>query len=196
MPMLPFKLRLSEFDLIEIREVVPEDERLLREGFEHLSDQSRVFRFLAAHPRLSQREIVRFTARNDHDHFAIGALRPDRTKPKPIGIARYIRLHNDQHLAEFAVTIIDEYHGLGLGSLLLGVLAKHGVQSGISSFVALVLHDNKRMLNLLKEVGATSNAPEEQEIELRLPLSKSADDYPDTPVGDAFRRAYRLAQIA
>lgn len=195
MHLTPFSFPLASSDPIQIREVRPSDARLLQVGFKKLSDQSRAFRFLAAHPRLTALEIESFTAPNDVDHFAIGAVTTNGSDVKPIGIARYIRLHGDALRAEFAVTIIDEYHGLGLGSLMLGVLAKHAVDNGISAFVALVQEKNERMLNLLDELGAEAVTTDAPEIEFRLPLHGDARAYPDTAAGDAFRTAYRLARI-
>ena len=195
MKLSPFSFRLETSETAQIREVGPGDQWLLKSGFDRLSQQSRAFRFLAAHPRLSAKELVQFTAPNDEDHFAIGALIQTDGVVTPLAIARYVRLKPGDSLAEFAETIIDDYQGLGLGSLMLGVLAKHAVLNGVSKFVALVHEENARMLGLLRELGAVATMDEDTETEFQLPLFEDASRYPETSVGDAFRTAYRLAQM-
>jgi RimJ/RimL family protein N-acetyltransferase len=136
-----------------------------------------------------------FTAPNDDDHFAIGAVMAKQEPPQPVGIGRYIRLHSEGTLAEVALTIVDAHHGHGLGSLMLGVLAKHAVLNGVSTFTALVHDKNEHMLNLLENIGAEAMGPQGHEIDFRMPLHSDASQYPDTPTGDAFRTAYRLARM-
>lgn len=196
MKLSPFTYRLKTTETATIREIGPGDAGLLQSGFDHLSQQSRAFRFLGAHPRLSAKELARFTAPNDADRFAIGALIEAEGAVKALGTSRYIRLKPGGTRAEFAQTIIDDYQGLGLGSLMLGVLAKHAVLNGISTFVALVHEKNARMMGLLHELDAVIASAEAAEVELRFALFEDARRYPDTPAGDAFRTAYRLAQMA
>lgn len=195
MTLAPFSMRLKTSNRVTIREVTPSDAKLLQDGFEKLSDQSRTFRSLAAHPRLSRREIEMFTAPNDDDHFAIGAVLALQDPPQPVGIGRYIRLQSNGSLVEFALTIIDTFHGHGLGGLMLGVLAKHAVHNGISAFTALVHEGNDRMLNLLEDLRALAVTPDERETEFRMTLHSDASQYPDTPAGDAFRMAFRFARV-
>lgn len=195
MKLSPFSISLKTPEAVEIREIGPKDRRLLKSGFDHLSQQSRAFRFLSAHPRLSANELAQFTAPNDEDHFAIGALIETDETVTPLATARYIRLTPEGARAEFAETIIDDYQGLGLGGLMLGVLAKHAILNGISEFVALVHEENARMLGLLQELKAVATNPHDTEIELLFPLFEDPRGYPDTRVGDAFRTAYRLARM-
>lgn len=195
MKLSPFTYQIAPPEAVHIREIEPTDQPLLERGFAHLSQQSRTLRFLAAHPRLSAKELPRFTAPNDQDHFAIGALIKADEDVTPLATARYVRLIPGGSLAEFAETIIDDYQGRGLGSLMLGVLAKHAALNGLSGFAALVHQENARMLALLRDAGAVVTRTDHTEITLRLPLFTDAARYPETPVGEAFRTAYRLARI-
>ena len=96
------------------------DRQLLLRGFERLSPESRYRRFLAAMPELSE-EMVRYLTEIDHhDHEAIAAL--DARTGEGIGVARYVRDPQRRDAAEVAVTVIDDWQGKGVGTLLLEAL--------------------------------------------------------------------------
>ncbi|MGB3247064.1 MAG: hypothetical protein WBB25_21230 [Sulfitobacter sp.] len=195
MKLIPFSALLSNGETALIREVGPADRHFLKVGFEHLSERSRNFRFLAAHPRLTQKELHQFTAPSDVDHVAIGALTKGGSEALPLGIARYIRLAKAPDVAEVAVTIVDSHQGIGLGSLILGVLAKHAVLNGISEFAALVHQENESMLGLFNRLDGRQTWLDGAEVEVKLQLFHDAADYPKSSVGNAFRNAYGLSQI-
>ena len=195
MKLVPFIVVLRSDEKALIREVVPSDAELLKSGFDHLSDQSRHFRFLAAHPKLLPSEVRRFTARNDTDHVAIGAILTGGPSDIPLAIGRYIRLTEGGTTAEFAITVVDSHQGLGLGSLILGALAKHAIGNNISEFFGLVHEENAAMLSLLDQLGGYRAKSNGSEIDVRIALQSDPAKYPETPVGDAFRTAYRLARI-
>ena len=193
MQLVPFTVALKNGQKATVREVGPEDKHLLNAGFEHLSSRSRYFRFLAAHNRLSGRELVRFTEQNNDQHVAIGAAIDSGPGIIPAGIARFIRLNDQRDVAEFAITIVDEFQGMGLGGLMLGVLAKYAVLNGIFGFKALVHSENERMHRLIGQIGGRPNRVGDTEIEYSVPLFSQAQSYPESDVGTAFRRAYELA---
>src|SRR6266487_3776274 len=55
--------------------------------------------------------------------------------------------------AEIAFTIAHDMQGLGLGTLLLAHLAEVAQENGISVFVAEVLPENHRMIEVFRESG-------------------------------------------
>lgn len=195
MHLIPFEVTLRTGRKATVRDVGPDDRHLLEIGFHHLSKKSRHFRFLSAHPRLAQAEITQFTASNSADHVAIGAVIQGDSEPIPLGIARYVRLASEGEVAESAVTIADDYQGMGLGSLLLGTLAKYAVYNGISEFSGLVLRENVPMLGLCKQIGNGAIQLDEPEVEVSIPLFADPAHYPGTTVGDLFRTAYALSRM-
>lgn len=186
----PFTINLENSRSALIREVGPQDKELLKVGFEQLSKRSRYFRFLGAHPTLSAREVESFTAKSDGTHVAVGALLVGHGDTSPAGIARYVRLETNHHKAEFAVTVVDAHQGLGLGSLLLGVLAKCAVLNGIGEFVSIVHAENHVMSGLVDQLGGDCKRVGKAEVQFSFPLFKDAASYPATKVGDAFRTAH------
>lgn len=165
----PQRVVLRNGEIVLIREIGPEDRRLMTAGFEKLSDQSRFFRFLAPHKGLSKAELDRFTATNTDAHFAIGAASLGVDQDMPVGTARFVRRTDMPTDAEFALTIIDSHQRLGLGGLLLRTLARVAHARGIDAFIALMHRDNIGMQKLLACAGAyrLNNATE---AEWRLPL--------------------------
>lgn len=194
----PFKTTLKNGAPVLVREVTPADRHLLEIGFAHLSGRARYFRFLGAHKNLTEKELDRFTATNDPDHVAVGALLGDGPIQEPIGIARYIRLPDQKHIAEIAVTIADIHQRQGLGNLLLGVLAEFAKRGGITEFNALVHSENTEMLGLLDQFGGTQTALDGEDIEvtfpvsaISVPVSKSSAAKRET-LGGAARKIVRL----
>jgi GNAT superfamily N-acetyltransferase len=144
-------VELRDGSRVRIRQVRPSDEDLLLSGFEQLSPTSRYRRFLSPVPELS-RGMVRYLIDVDHhNHEAVVAL--DDAAENGLGIARYVRDQRRPETAEVAVTVIDEWQGRGLGTLLLDAISVRAHDEGITTFTALMLAENKEMLDLLKALG-------------------------------------------
>jgi len=137
---------------IEIRRLRPSDAPVLRSAFEHLSAESRRLRFISSKDQLSERELRYLTDVDGHFHEALAASDP-RTG-EGLGVARFIRLQDEPHVAEVAVTVIDEWQHRGLGTLLLERLVERARSEGITHFSALISSDNTAMLELLRVAGA------------------------------------------
>lgn len=168
---LPFRAVLRNGEIVLIREIGPDDRRLMRDGFEKLSKQSRFFRFLAPHSQLSEAELDQFTESNTDEHFAIGAVSVGVEADLPLATARFVRLSEGAKDAEFALTIIDSHQRLGLGSLLLRTLARAAHARGIERFTALLHHENRGMQALMRCFGGHRVTPgTEEEWILPLPL--------------------------
>ena len=136
---------------VRLRQGRSGDGQLLRRGFERLSPESRYRRFLAAMPELSEEKVRYLTEIDHHDHEAIIAL--DERTGEGIGVARYVRDPRHPDRAEVAVTVIDDWQGHGLGTLLLEVLSARARQEGITTFTALLLAANQEMMDLFAALG-------------------------------------------
>ena len=69
-----------------------------------------------------------------------------------LGVARY-SADPDRRSAEFAVAMRSDWHGRGVGYLLMARLIEVAQQSGIGELVGLVLHENKPMLDMSRKLG-------------------------------------------
>lgn len=131
-----------------ISRLTPADAPLLAEAFARLSEESRRLRFLGPKPSLSSGELRYLTEVDGHHHEALSAI--DRETGEAIAIGRFVRSPKSPETAEVAITVADAWQRRGLGKLLLEELAERAREEGITSFTALVSHDNRNMQGLLK----------------------------------------------
>ena len=145
-------VELADGMVVTLRTVRPEDRELLRAGFERLSSASRQARFLTPRSGFSEAELRYLTDVDGVDHFAIGATRrlADGSR-EGIGVGRFVRSRRDPAVAEPAVTVIDEYQGRGLGTILLRRLVAAAWERGVRSFHCEFLAHNVRVRALLDE---------------------------------------------
>jgi GNAT superfamily N-acetyltransferase len=90
-------------------------------GFERLSTETRVQRWFYPKMRLTEAEIEALVSPADDDHGAIVAVQLDDgdAEAAPIGMARFVRSREDPAAGEIAITILDDWQGLGIGRVLL-----------------------------------------------------------------------------
>jgi RimJ/RimL family protein N-acetyltransferase len=143
---------LRDGSTVLIRPVRSADTSLLADGFARLSAASRQMRFLSVKKELSTADLRYFTDVDHHDHEALAAL--DQAAGHGVGIARYIRDAGDRQAAEIAVTIVDDWQGLGLGTELLAGLSDRARSEGIRRFTALADAGNVAVAALLRNAGA------------------------------------------
>ena len=104
-----------------------------------MSPESKYLRFFAPYPRLSERDVRRFTQVDYVDRVALIVTLGEEM----IAVGRYDRIDDGQ--AEVAFLIEDAHQGRGIGQLLLEHLAEAARERGITRFVAEVLPQNRRM---------------------------------------------------
>jgi acetyltransferase len=139
---------------ITLRPIRPEDESLLRDLFAHMSREDVRLRFFAPVHELSQALVTRLSHLDYGREMALVAQHDGMT----LGVARY-SADPDRLSAEFAVAVRSDWHGRGVGHLLMARLIEVAQQSGIGELVGLMLHENKPMLDMCRELGF-SIAPE------------------------------------
>ena len=169
-----------------VRPIRPDDRDRLAAGFRRLSPESRYRRFLTAADALSDEELGYLTEIDYRDHFAWVAVREDRPE-EGLGVARWVRLRDEPDVAEPAITVVDDYQGRGLGTLLLGLLAAAARAGGVERFRAYVLDENQPMRMLLQQLGATVRYDSPGLLTLEVPLDPGV--VPDTPAGRVLRAA-------
>lgn len=175
-----FETRLRDGTPVLVRPIEREDRDRLAAGFRRLSAESRYRRFMAPIAELSD-EQLRYLTEVDHvDHFAWVAVRADDPEDG-MGVARYVRLDAEPHVAEAAVTVVDEHQGTGLGTLMLALLAVAARAAGIDTFRAYVLEENRPMRELLESLGARAEHDSPGALRLDVPLDPGA--IPDSPAG-------------
>jgi RimJ/RimL family protein N-acetyltransferase len=155
-------VQLTDGQRVHLRLMRPSDKQMLLDGFERLSPDSRYRRFMAPKAKLSERELAYLTEVDGVDHFAMGAIRRHLVSPdEGIGSARFVRSTVQRDTAEAAVTILDEFQGKGLGSIMLQRLIEAAWERDLRWFVTELLAENtasKRMLEALSPEAKFSQA--------------------------------------
>ena len=146
-------VHLSDGLRVHLRTVRPSDKELLLRGFERLSPNSRYARFMAPKMSLTERELRYLTEVDGVDHFALGAIRKHLVgDDEGVGSARFVRLSDRTDTAEPAVTVLDDYQGRGLGTLLLQRLIEAAWERDVRWFCTELLAENtasRRMIGSL-----------------------------------------------
>ncbi|MEX1164061.1 MAG: GNAT family N-acetyltransferase [Nitriliruptor sp.] len=177
-----------------LRQIRPADRDDLAEGIRRLSPASRYLRFQRVVEELSDEQLRYLTDVDHHDHEAIVALdrcRPDRPG---IGVARYIREPFEPTVAEAAITVADEYHGQGAGTLLLGALAARARAAGIEIFRSYVLAGNTAMLEVFDHLGAVRELETDGLWRVDLSVPEEDGSRPRSGAERAFHEAARDQQ--
>ncbi len=130
-----------------LRPIRPDDAEALQRFHLSQSPESVYLRFFAPMPRLSDRDLERFTVVDHHDRVAMVITVGDHI----IGIGRFDRVTPET--AEVAFNISDAHHGRGVGSVLLEHLAAAARENGLHRFVAEVLPQNRKMMAVFHDAG-------------------------------------------
>lgn len=142
---------LADGGTVHVRPIMPDDAERLEALHASLSPETIHYRFFSPRPRLSERDVERFTT-VDHDRrVALIAL----LHGEMIAVARYDTLPTGttDPEAEVAFVVQDAHQGRGLGTILLEHLAAAARERGIHRFVAEVLPDNRKMLEVFRSAG-------------------------------------------
>jgi GNAT superfamily N-acetyltransferase len=147
-------VHLADGQRIKLRLIRPSDKEMLREGFENLSADSRYARFMTPKSRLTDAELDYLTKVDGVNHFAMGAIRPRLlSNGEGIGSARFVRLPAQPDTAEPAVTVLDEFQGKGLGSILLQRLIEAAWERDVRWFVSELLAENKASKRMIEALS-------------------------------------------
>lgn len=182
-----------------MRQIRASDRARLVEGLARLSPASRYLRFHTSLDHLSETQLDELTQVDHHDHDAIVAMDLDRPDWPGVGVARFIREPYEPEVAEAAITVADEYHGQGAGTMLLGALASRARDEGIAVFRSYVLDGNHGMLEVFDHLGGHREREADGLWRVDLAVPEDDSDVPASGAGRAFlelaREERRLVSI-
>jgi RimJ/RimL family protein N-acetyltransferase len=99
-----------------------------------------------------------------------------------LGEGRFIRLKDDPDCADVAVTMADQLHGQGGGTLLMRALLLRAREEGLRRFSAAMSPDNEPSHRLMRRVGPVLRdvvTDGEREIVVEIPDDVALDPSPD-----------------
>jgi GNAT superfamily N-acetyltransferase len=176
---------------VRIRPIVPKDKERLEAAFHRLSPESRYRRFMTPVDELTPGTLRSLTEIDYVNHFAWVALALDEPGQPGVGVARYVRLAEDPRVAEAAVTVVDDYQGRGLGTLLLQALGAVALENGILRFRGFLLSDNRRMRDLLEPTGAILDFDSAGVLRVDVDLPRQAEELKGSVAYRVFRELAR-----
>lgn len=125
-------------------------------AIEGMSGKSLRQRFASSVNKLSDKQLDYLTSLDGKDKVAWCASIGSNKAERGIGIARYVKLPNEENVAEFAVTVVDEFQRQGIGYELLKKLIELAGNNGIKILRGYVLSGNEHMLSLCRRFGANT----------------------------------------
>lgn len=162
---------LRDGSTARLRPVRPADEDVLHRFFDDLDPTSQAVRFFSG--AVDSGRIAGLLADVDYER-RYGVIATRGADRHPIGHGAYIEV--DEGVAEVAFAIAPDVQGHGLGTILLAHLAEAALEGGISTFVAEVLPQNHRMIEMLRESGFPVEIEASAEgLAVEFPTSFSAD---------------------
>ncbi|GAA3376573.1 hypothetical protein GCM10020367_48780 [Streptomyces sannanensis] len=157
-----------------IRPITTDDAERLVSFYEQVSDESKYYRFFAPYPRLSDRDVHRFTHHDYVDRVGLAAtvggefiatVRYDRinaaglpatSRPSPttaLAGGCFAPAPDIADEAEVAFLVQDAHQGRGVASALLEHIAAVARERGIRRFAAEVLPANTKMIKVFTDAG-------------------------------------------
>jgi succinyl-CoA synthetase alpha subunit/GNAT superfamily N-acetyltransferase len=139
-----------------IRPITADDADRLVSFYEQVSDESKYYRFFAPYPRLSAKDVHRFTHHDFVDRVGLAAT----VGGEFIATVRYDRINADglpasspADEAEVAFLVQDAHQGRGVASALLEHIAAVARERDIRRFAAEVLPANNKMIKVFTDAG-------------------------------------------
>ncbi|MEU8505841.1 GNAT family N-acetyltransferase [Streptomyces brevispora] len=162
-----------------IRPITTDDAERLVSFYEQVSPESKYYRFFAPYPRLSAKDVHRFTHHDYVDRVGlavtvggefIATVRYDRIDAR----GRPASAPADE--AEVAFLVQDAHQGRGVASALLEHIAAVARERGIRRFAAEVLPANNKMIKVFRDAGYTQQRSfEDGSVHLTLDLEPTAE---------------------
>ncbi|NEA97578.1 bifunctional GNAT family N-acetyltransferase/acetate--CoA ligase family protein [Streptomyces sp. SID13726] len=141
-----------------IRPITVDDADRLVSYYEQVSDESKYYRFFAPYPRLSAKDVHRFTHHDFVDRVGLAAT----VGGEFIATVRYDRIGADgmpasapADEAEVAFLVQDAHQGRGVASALLEHIGAVARERDIRRFAAEVLPANVKMIKVFTDAGYT-----------------------------------------
>lgn len=162
-----------------IRPITTDDAERLVSFYEQVSDESKYYRFFAPYPRLSAKDVHRFTHHDYVDRVGLAVT----VGGEFIATVRYDRIDAQGRPAsapadeaEVAFLVQDAHQGRGVASALLEHIAAVARERGIRRFAAEVLPANNKMIKVFRDAGYTQQRSfEDGSVHLTLDLEPTAE---------------------
>ena len=184
---------LTDGTTIEIRAARTEDFAAVRELHAKMSPDNLYLRFFSMSPAAADQEARRICREPGPDHAALLAVLDGEV----VGCGAYELAGDGGGPAEVAMTVADDMHNRGIGTLLLEHLISLARGHGIRAFAAETLTENTLMLQVFANAGLRAHRTLEDGVyDLRFPLPAGEGNTDLDTYRDAVAERERSADVA
>jgi acyl-CoA synthetase (NDP forming)/GNAT superfamily N-acetyltransferase len=184
---------LTDGTTIQIRAARPEDFAAVRDLHAKMSPENLYLRFFSMSRAAAEQEARRICREPSPDHAALLAVLDGEV----VGCGAWELSGDGSGPAEVAMTVADDMHGRGIGTLLLEHLVSLARSQGVRTFVAETLTENTLMLQVFANAGLRARRTLEDGVyDLRFPLPSGEGDVDLGIYRDAVAERERSADVA
>lgn len=133
------------------RPVKISDEPLIKDFFYSLSDQSLYRRFISRRQDMPHERLQEFVVIDHTKEMVILAVLHEAEKEIIAGVGQYT-IDPENHTADIAFVVKDEFQNRGIGTELLSYLTQLAKRQGLLGFTAEVLTENRPMLHVFEKL--------------------------------------------
>lgn len=171
----PSDTTLRDGQHVLIRPIGKQDIELERRFIELLSPSSRRFRFLGTMNSPDNALLKQLVDIDPSRDVAFIALSGQGAEQREVGVAR-LSTGADERTCEFAVTVSDEWHHKGLGTMLMQRLVDSAMARGLESMYSIDAADNGLMREFAEHMGLRHEPDPNDATQVRysLDLKKAA----------------------
>jgi RimJ/RimL family protein N-acetyltransferase len=156
-------LHLHDGSVVHVRAIRADDDERLRAFHRQLSPDAIMFRFFHMLPELPTQDAEYFTHLDYVNRMALLATTGMQASEASetmgeaqdaeviLGVVRYDRVGDTA--AEVAFVVADRWQGHGIATALLHRLAAYARTKGFTTFVAITMGNNARMIEVLRNSG-------------------------------------------
>ena len=184
---------LTDGTTIEIRPARPDDFDEVRDMHAKMSPQNLYLRFFGMSRAAAEHEARRICREPAPGRAALLAVLEGRV----VGCGSYEMIDDGSRSAEVALSVADDMHNRGIGTLLLEHLISLARTRGVRTFVAETLYENALMLQVFANAGLRAHRTLEDGVyDLRFPLPADEGDADLGIYRDAVAERERSADVA
>lgn len=146
--------RLDNGTHVCLRRVRHSDMGDIEKGIIQMSDQSRYLRFFSGSKTMPPSVVERLASVDGVKHLAWGMINMDEEDHPAMAATHVFRETEASDTGEFAIAVLDQYHGLGVARLLMTALFLDCYCEGLRQLQIDILRSNNKASGLIRAIGA------------------------------------------
>jgi GNAT superfamily N-acetyltransferase len=137
-----------------LRRIRHSDIERIEDGISQMSDQSRYLRFFSGSKTMPPSVVERLASVDGTHHLAWGVVNMDEQGHPAIAAAHVFRETETSDVGEFAIAVLDQYHGQGVARILMTTIFLDCYCEGFRQLQIDILQNNRKASGLIRAVGA------------------------------------------